>query len=61
LFGFERGQIVGVHLMRESATKTATLLGVLRVTVYKVLSAYTNHGKIASEKRNSRRKSALTE
>jgi hypothetical protein len=28
--------------------KTATLLGVLRATVSKVMSAYTNHGKTTS-------------
>jgi hypothetical protein len=33
-------------------TKTATLLGVLRMTVSKVMSAYMNHGK-TSMKRDS--------
>jgi transposase len=42
-------------------TKTATLLGVSRVTVSKVMSAYTNHGKTISAKRNSGQKSTLTE
>jgi transposase len=42
-------------------TKTATLLGVSRATVSKVMSAYTNHGKTTSAKRNSGRKSTLTE
>jgi hypothetical protein len=42
-------------------TKTATLLGASRVTVSKVTSAYTNHGKTTSAKRNSERKSTLTE
>jgi predicted transcriptional regulator len=42
-------------------TKIATLLGVSRVTVSKVMSADMNHGKKTSVKRNSRRKSALTE
>jgi transposase len=41
--------------------KTATLLGVLRATVSKVMSAYTNHGKTTSAKRNSGRKSTVTE
>jgi transposase len=41
--------------------KTATLLGVSRATVSKVMSAYTNHGKTAAAKRNSGRKSTLTE
>jgi predicted transcriptional regulator len=49
---FERGQIVGAHLAGASVTKTATLLGVSRVTVSKVMSAYTNHAK-TSAKRNS--------
>jgi transposase len=42
-------------------TKTATLLGVSRATVSKVMSAYTNHGKTTSAKRNSGRKSTWTE
>jgi hypothetical protein len=40
--------------------KTTTLLGVSRVTVSKVMSACTNHGKTTSAKRNSGRKSTLT-
>jgi hypothetical protein len=39
---------------------STTLLGVSRVTVSKVISIYTNHGKI-SAKRNNGRKSTLTE
>jgi hypothetical protein len=38
---FERGQIVGAHLAAASVT-SATALGVLRATVSKVMSAYTN-------------------
>jgi predicted transcriptional regulator len=61
LFDFEGGQIIGVHLAGASVTKTATLLGVLRATVSKVISVYTNHGKTTSVKRNSGRKLTLTE
>jgi transposase len=61
LSDFERRQIFGAHLAGASVTKTATLLGVSRVTVSKVMSAYTNHGKTTSMKRNSWRKSTLTE
>jgi hypothetical protein len=50
---FERGQIVGAHLAGALVTKTATLLGVSRETVSKVMSAYTNHGKTTSANRNS--------
>jgi hypothetical protein len=59
--GFERGQIVGEHLAGASVTKAATLLGVPRATVSKVMSAYTNHGKTTSAKRNSGWKSTLAE
>jgi transposase len=61
LSDFERGQIVGAHLAGVSVTKTATLLGVSRATVSKVMSAYTNQGKETSAKRNSGLKSTLTE
>jgi transposase len=61
LFSFERGQIVSVCLVGASVIKTATLLGVPGATVSKVTSAYTNHGKATSAKRNSGQKSTLTE
>jgi hypothetical protein len=51
----------GACLAGTSVTKTATLLGVSRTTVTKMKSAYTNHGKTASAKRNSGQKSVLTE
>jgi transposase len=58
---FERGQIVGARLAGTSVTETVTLLGVPRATVSEVMSAHTNHGKTTSAKRNSGRKSTLTE
>jgi hypothetical protein len=61
LSDFERGQVVGARLTRASPTKTATLLGISRATVSEVMSADTNHGKTTSAKKNSGRKSALTE
>jgi hypothetical protein len=60
LSDFERGQIIGARLAGASVTKTATLLGLLRATVSKVMSAYMNHGKTISVKWNSGQKSALT-
>jgi predicted transcriptional regulator len=48
-----RGQIVGAHLAGATANKIATLLGVSKASVSKVMSVYTNHGKTTSAKRNS--------
>jgi hypothetical protein len=61
LFDFERGERVGAFLPGASMLKTATLILIPRATVYKVMLACTNHGNITSAKRNSGRKSALTE
>jgi predicted transcriptional regulator len=61
LSDFERGQIVGAHLTGASVTKTATLLGVSRAAVSKVMLAHKNHRKTTSAKRSSGRKSALIE
>jgi transposase len=61
LSDFEKGQIIGMRLAVASVIKTATLLGVSKPTISKVMSAYMNHGKTTTAKRNSERKSALTE
>jgi transposase len=61
LSGFERGQLVGARVAGASVTNAATLLGISRATVPKVMSAYRNRGKTTSAKRNSGRKSTLTE
>jgi hypothetical protein len=58
---FEREPIVDGRLAAAGVIKTATLLGVSRATVSKVMSAYANHGKTTSAKRNSGRKSTLTQ
>ena len=52
---FQRGQIVGVHLDGASVTKMATLLGVSRAAVPKVMMAHTNHMKTPSAETNSGR------
>jgi hypothetical protein len=41
--------------------KTATLLGISRAIVTKIMLVCTNHGKATSTKGNSERKSTLTE
>jgi hypothetical protein len=53
---FERGKIVGARLAGAPVIKTAILLDVSRATFSKVMSAYTNHGKTTSAKRNNGRK-----
>ena len=61
LSDFQRGQTIGARFDGASVTKTATLLGVSRAAVPKVMMAYTNHGKTSSAKRNSGRKPKLSE
>jgi len=58
---FQRGQIVGARLAGASVIKTATLLGVSRAVVSKVLTTYTNYGKTSSAKRKRGRKPKLSE
>jgi len=49
---FQRGHIVGACSAGASVTKMASLLGVSRAAVSKVMT-YTNHGRTSSAKRNS--------
>lgn len=58
---FERRHIIDMHLAGGPLRKIATVLGVLRVTVSKVLSAYRNLGKRPSAKKNVGQTSLLTE
>jgi predicted transcriptional regulator len=58
---FQRGHIVGARLPGASVTKTVTLLGVSRAAVPKVMTAYKNHAKTSSAKRNSGRKHTRSE
>jgi hypothetical protein len=44
LSDFERGQIIDAHLAGTSVSKTATLLGVSRMTFSEVMLVYMNHG-----------------
>ena len=57
---FQKGRIVGVHLAGASVTRTATLLGVSKAAVSKVMT-YANHGRTSSAKRNSGQKQKLSE
>ena len=50
---FQRGHIVGAHLAGASVTKMATLLGVSKAAVSKVMASHTNNGRTSSPKRNS--------
>jgi len=58
---FQRAQVVCARLAGASVTKMATLLGVSRVVVSKVMMTYTNHGRTLSAKRNSCQKPKLSE
>jgi transposase len=60
-FPILKEDIVGARLAGASVAKTAKSLRVSRATVCKVMSTYTNRWKTTSVKRNSGRKSNLTE
>jgi hypothetical protein len=61
LYDFQTGHIVDARLAVASVLKAVTLLGVSRVTISKVMSAYMDHGKTTSVKRTSGWRSTLTE
>jgi predicted transcriptional regulator len=56
LSDFQRERIVSGRLAGAYVTEMATLLGVSRAAVSKVMTAYANHGKTSLAKRNSGRK-----
>jgi hypothetical protein len=57
LSDFERGETAGARVAGASVIKSTTSTA----TVSKVISAYANHGKTSAAKRNSGRKSTMTE
>jgi transposase len=61
LLDSERVRIFGARIAGASVSIIATLLGVPRATVSKVMSAYTHRGKTSSVKGNNGRKSTLIE
>jgi len=58
---FHRGHIVGARLAAASISKLATLLGVSRAAISKVMTTHTNHGKTSSVKGNNDRIPQLSE
>ncbi|GFU85069.1 transposable element Tc1 transposase [Trichonephila clavipes] len=51
--------VIGARLAGASVSRAANLVGVLRTTVSRVITAYTNLDKVSSEKHNSGRKLKL--
>jgi transposase len=60
LSDFHTRHIFGARFAGEYVTETA-LLGVSRAVVFKVMTAYTDHGKTSSAERYSGRKPKLSE
>ncbi|PNF34834.1 hypothetical protein B7P43_G03760 [Cryptotermes secundus] len=58
---FERGQIVGAHMVGASVTKLAEVFGVSRGTVSKIMTAYRRTGKTTSNKHQCGRKCVLSD
>ncbi|GFV03027.1 transposable element Tcb1 transposase [Trichonephila clavipes] len=59
LFEVKRGMVIGARLAEASLSRTAKFVGVSRTTVSRVMTAYTNMGKVSSVKHNSGRKLKL--
>ena len=61
LSDFQRGQIVGVGLAGASLRKTATLLGVSKAALSKVMMTYAHRGRTSAAKGNSGQRPKLSE
>jgi len=61
LSDFQKGRTVAACLAGASVNKISTLLGVSNAAVSKAMTAYTNHKKTLSAKRNSGQKPKLSE
>ncbi|GFU92492.1 transposable element Tc1 transposase [Trichonephila clavipes] len=55
----KRGMVIGARLAGASVSRTANLVGISRTTVPRVMTAYTNLGKVSSAKHNTGRKLKL--
>ena len=47
-----RGMTIGARLAGTSVYRTAKLVDVLRITMSRIMTAYTNLGKVSSAKHN---------
>lgn len=54
LSDMKRDMIIGTCLVEVSMSKTANLVGVSRTAVSRVITVYTNQGKVSSVKHKSR-------
>ena len=53
LSNMQRGKIIGAHFPGASMSRTTNLVGVSRTTMSRVMTVYTNLGKVSSAKHSS--------